>query len=170
VLSVRWGVPPALGAVAAMVGTALSAFVIGLPALRLRGHYLSMATLGFNAILSVLFNELVPVTGGPNGLSGIPPINLFGFTFHTPMRFFWLAWLAGMVLMLIVARCSQAARVGRCAQWQAARWRRTAWASTRSAASSRRSSLRRSAPDSPVRSMPTSISTHRLTPSASRRR
>jgi branched-chain amino acid transport system permease protein len=103
VLSVRWGVPPALGAVAAMAGAALSAFVIGLPALRLKGHYLSMATLGFNAILSVLFNELVPVTGGPNGLSGIPPIDLFGFTFHTPMRFFWLAWLAGMVLMLIVA-------------------------------------------------------------------
>ena len=59
VLSTHWGVTPALGAVAAMSGAALSAFVIGLPALRLRGHSLSMATLGFNAILSVLFNELV---------------------------------------------------------------------------------------------------------------
>lgn len=112
VLSVRWGVPPAFGALAAMAGAAVSAFVIGVPALRLRGHYLSMATLGFNAILSVLFNELVSVTGGPNGLSGVPPIALFGFAFDTPARFFWLAWLAGLVLMLLVASLL-ASRAGR---------------------------------------------------------
>jgi branched-chain amino acid transport system permease protein len=103
VLSVRWGVTPALGALAAMAGAALSAFVIGLPALRLRGHYLSMATLGFNAILSVLFNELVSVTGGPNGLSGVPAISFFGFAFDTPGRFFWLAWFGGLAMMLLVA-------------------------------------------------------------------
>lgn len=112
VLSVRWGVPPAIGALAAMAGAALSAFVIGLPALRLRGHYLSMATLGFNAILSVLFNELVTVTGGPNGLSGVPPIALFGFAFDTPARFFWLAWLGGLGVMLLVASLL-ASRAGR---------------------------------------------------------
>lgn len=112
VLSVRWGVPPAIGALAAMAGAALSAFVIGLPALRLRGHYLSMATLGFNAILSVLFNELVSVTGGPNGLSGVPPIALFGFAFDTPARFFWLAWLGGFAVMLLVASLL-ASRAGR---------------------------------------------------------
>ncbi|MGO4392361.1 branched-chain amino acid ABC transporter permease [Variovorax sp. M-6] len=112
VLSVRWGVPPAIGALAAMAGAALSAFVIGLPALRLRGHYLSMATLGFNAILSVLFNELVSVTGGPNGLSGVPPIALFGFAFDTPARFFWLAWLGGLAVMLLVASLL-ASRAGR---------------------------------------------------------
>jgi len=112
VLSIRWGVPPAMGAVAAMAGAALSAFVIGLPALRLRGHYLSMATLGFNAILSVLFNELVGLTGGPNGLSGIPPMSFFGFSLDTPERFFWLAWAAGLVMMLLLA-CLLASRAGR---------------------------------------------------------
>ncbi|CAN5716174.1 branched-chain amino acid ABC transporter permease [soil metagenome] len=112
VLSVRYGVPPAFSAVLAMIGAALSAVIIGLPALRLRGHYLSMATLGFNAILTVLFNELVPFTGGPNGLSGIPPINLFGFEFGTPGRFFWLAWVAGLALMLLIASLL-ASRAGR---------------------------------------------------------
>ena len=112
VLSTHWGVTPALGAVAAMSGAALSAFVIGLPALRLRGHYLSMATLGFNAILSVLFNELVTVTGGPNGLSGIPPMSFFSFSFDTPERFFWLAWTAGLVMMLLLASLL-ASRAGR---------------------------------------------------------
>ncbi|MCY1163241.1 MAG: branched-chain amino acid ABC transporter permease [Pseudomonadota bacterium] len=112
VLAMRWGVPPVLGALVAMAMTAFSAFVIGLPALRLSGHYLSMATLGFNAILSVLFNELVSVTGGPNGLSGVPPMSVFGFVFDTPGKFFWLAWGAGLVLMLLVASLL-ASRAGR---------------------------------------------------------
>ncbi|MGH8796995.1 MAG: branched-chain amino acid ABC transporter permease [Caldimonas sp.] len=111
-LALKYGVAPLLGVLAALAGTALAAFVIGLPALRLRGNYLAMATLGFNAILSVLFNELVPLTGGPNGLAGIPPIALAGITFDTAGRFFWLAWLAGGVLMVLLALLL-ASRAGR---------------------------------------------------------
>ena len=103
VLAVKYGVPPLLGVFVALVGSALSALIIGLPALRLRGNYLAMATLGFNAILSVLFNELVPLTGGPNGLANIPPISVAGLTFDTAGRFFWLAWLAGGAMMVLLA-------------------------------------------------------------------
>jgi len=111
-LAVHQGVPPFLAVVAALVGAALAALVIGLPALRLRGNYLAMATLGFNAILFVLFNELVPITGGPNGLAGIPPISVGSFELGTPARFFWLAWLAGGVLMVLLATLL-ASRAGR---------------------------------------------------------
>jgi branched-chain amino acid transport system permease protein len=109
VLATKYGVPALLGLCAALVGTA---FVIGLPALRLRGNYLAMATLGFNAILSVLFNELVPLTGGPNGLAGIPPFSLGGFALDTAARFFWLAWFCGAVLMVVLALL-MASRAGR---------------------------------------------------------
>ena len=102
-LALKAGLPPWLGVVAAPVGTALAALVIGLPALRLRGHYLAMATLGFNAILSVLFVELVSITGGPNGLAGIPPLAVGSVSLDGAKRFFWLAWLAGAVLMVLVA-------------------------------------------------------------------
>jgi len=102
VLSVKWGVTPALGAVAAVVATAAAATLIALPTLRLRGHYLAMGTLGFNAILSVLFVELVPLTGGPNGLSGIAPVRLFGFELDTPGRYYPLAWTAGFVVMFLI--------------------------------------------------------------------
>jgi len=112
VLSLRYGVPPILGLILALLGSTVAALLIGLPALRLRGHYLAMATLGFNAILSVLFVELVPLTGGPNGLAGIPPFTLLGLTFDTPARFFWLAWAAGLILMLLVASLL-ASRAGR---------------------------------------------------------
>jgi branched-chain amino acid transport system permease protein len=111
-LALKYGVAPLLGVLAALAGTALAAFVIGLPALRLRGNYLAMATLGFNAILSVLFNELVPLTGGPNGLAGIPPIGVAGIALDTAGRFFWLAWLAGGVLMVLLALLL-ASRAGR---------------------------------------------------------
>lgn len=112
VLSLRYGVPPVLGVLCALLGAGLSAVLIGLPALRLRGHYLAMATLGFNAILSVMFNELVPLTGGPNGLANIPPLALGGFAFDTPQRFFWLAWVAGLIIMVLIALLL-ASRMGR---------------------------------------------------------
>lgn len=102
VLSVRWGVTPLLGTLAAVALTALAATLIALPTLRLRGHYLAMGTLGFNAILSVLFVELVPLTGGPNGLSGIAPFRLFGIDLDTPSRFFPLMWVAGFVVMFLI--------------------------------------------------------------------
>jgi branched-chain amino acid transport system permease protein len=112
VLSVKYGLPPVLGLLAAPLGAALAALVIGLPALRLRGNYLAMATLGFNAILSVLFVELVGLTGGPNGLAGIPPIRLFGVSIDGAARFYWLAWIAGAALMAVLALLL-ASRAGR---------------------------------------------------------
>lgn len=102
VLSVRYGVAPLTGTLVAVVATALAATLIALPTLRLRGHYLAMGTLGFNAILSVLFVELVPLTGGPNGLSGIAPFRLLGIELDTSRRFFPLAWAAGFVVMFLI--------------------------------------------------------------------
>jgi branched-chain amino acid transport system permease protein len=88
---------------AAIVGTTAAAAAIGLPTLRLRGHYLAMGTLGFNAILTVLFTELVPLTGGPNGLAGIAPLSIFGYELDTPTKFFFAAWgLTGLVMLLIL--------------------------------------------------------------------
>jgi branched-chain amino acid transport system permease protein len=71
-----------------------------------------MGTLGFNAILTVLFNELVPLTGGPNGLAGIAPFGLFGFELDTPLRFFFVAWLLAGVVMLLILNLV-AGRIGR---------------------------------------------------------
>jgi branched-chain amino acid transport system permease protein len=103
VLSVRYGVPPAAGMLAAIIGTTVAAAAIGLPTLRLRGHYLAMGTLGFNAILTVLFTELVGLTGGPNGLAGIAPLSLFGYALETPTRYFFVVWaLSGVVMLLIL--------------------------------------------------------------------
>ncbi len=52
--------------------SALIAFLIGIPVLRLRGHYLAVATLGLVAILQAIFLNWIPITRGALGISGIP--------------------------------------------------------------------------------------------------
>ena len=57
-----------LGATLAGIGGLL----LALPSLRLKGHYLAMATLGFGEIMHIAFVEAKPVTGGIDGIGGIP--------------------------------------------------------------------------------------------------
>jgi branched-chain amino acid transport system permease protein len=67
---VQWSFLPAMllgGVLAAVVG-----FIISWPALRLRGDYLAIATLGFGEIIRVLFVNMQTVTNGSLGLKGIP--------------------------------------------------------------------------------------------------
>ncbi|WP_429950484.1 high-affinity branched-chain amino acid ABC transporter permease LivM [Comamonas sediminis] len=69
-----WEALPLSGAAAALFG-----FLLGFPVLRLRGDYLAIVTLGFGEIIRLLLVNLVDVTGGPDGISGIPKPTLFGF-------------------------------------------------------------------------------------------
>jgi branched-chain amino acid transport system permease protein len=72
------GIPAALAAVAAIAITALVGLLLGWPTLRLRGHYLALATLAFAVIVETLLVNADVLTGGADGLSGIPGIGLAG--------------------------------------------------------------------------------------------
>ncbi|AKQ55656.1 branched-chain amino acid ABC transporter permease [Bordetella hinzii] len=100
ILSAQYGASPWLGLLAAVLCSALVALLVGLPTLRLRGHYLAMATVGLNAILSVLFVGLVGLTGGPNGLAGVPSFSLGAWDLGNPSAFYFLAWALGGLAML----------------------------------------------------------------------
>ncbi len=71
-----WATVPCAGALAAIV-----AGMIGGPVLRLRGDYLAIVTLGFAEITRLIIINIPELTGGPNGLSGIPRPTLFGLEF-----------------------------------------------------------------------------------------
>jgi branched-chain amino acid transport system permease protein len=58
--------------------SALFGFILGFPVLRLRGDYLAIVTLGFGEIIRLLLNNLTTLTGGPDGVSGIPKPTVFG--------------------------------------------------------------------------------------------
>lgn len=70
-----WPAPLALSATAAAVG--LVAYAIARPILKLKGHYLAMGTLGLGIIVSIVLNEEVGLTGGPDGMP-VAALTLFG--------------------------------------------------------------------------------------------
>jgi branched-chain amino acid transport system permease protein len=96
ILTTTYGLPawPVIGAVAVVVG--LFAWMLGVPTLRLHGHYLAMATVGFNIVVYTVLIQWDRVTGGPSGLSGIPPLAVGGFRFASDVRFHYLAWAVAL--------------------------------------------------------------------------
>ncbi len=92
ILVARYGWPP-LGALAtAVAGVALVAYVIGRPILKLKGHYLAMATLGLGIIISIVVATEDGVTGGPDGMS-VPPFAVFGHALSGEHVWYWLVGL-----------------------------------------------------------------------------
>jgi len=71
-----WEALPFSGLVAASFGV-----ILGFPVLRLRGDYLAIVTLGFGEIIRIVLLNWAPVTGGPNGIGGIPRPSFFGLPF-----------------------------------------------------------------------------------------
>ena len=59
ILSARYGWPPAAALAATTLGVALLALAVGRPILRLKGHYLAMATLGMGIIISIVVTILI---------------------------------------------------------------------------------------------------------------
>jgi len=71
--------------------TGLFGFLLGMPALRLRGDYLAIVTLGFGEIVRLVFVNWKTLTRGPAGLPGIPSPQVFGFTISGRTEFYYLA-------------------------------------------------------------------------------
>jgi len=95
------GVPWLLALVGGVAIAAIGGLLIALPSLRLKGHYLAMATLGFGEIMLFFFTETESITGGSNGLRGIPSARLGPLEFATPVAKYFLVWaVVGIVLLL----------------------------------------------------------------------
>lgn len=80
-LSNYWGISFWMALPLGALLAALFGLVLGFPVLRLRGDYLAIVTLGFGEIIRILLNNWTSVTGGPNGIGGIPDPTLFGMEF-----------------------------------------------------------------------------------------
>lgn len=112
ILTVTYGVSPWLALVLAGLVTATIALVIGIPTLKLHGHYLVMATLGFNLITNIIIVQCDSVTGGPSGFPGVPPLAIGHWAFDSDIKMYFLIWsmaFIGIVLGLNLSR----SRVGR---------------------------------------------------------
>jgi len=105
-----WSPWAAMGAAVLLV-TGVAA-IVGIPTLRLKGHYLAMATLGFASIIHILAVATVDLTGGPSGLLDIPRLSIFGYPLDSDRRYFYFSW-AVVVVGLYVAFNLINSRVGR---------------------------------------------------------
>jgi branched-chain amino acid transport system permease protein len=101
VLSKTYSVNPWLAMLLAAAATGSFAYVIGFPIFRLRGNYLAMATLGLGLIMWILFRQLSQITGGPDGMSGIPYLSVGGFIFDTSFKRYFLVWFFSVAILFL---------------------------------------------------------------------
>jgi branched-chain amino acid transport system permease protein len=80
ILTVQYGMEPLLALIVSMIIAGFFALIIGYPTLRLRGHYLAMATFSLGLITYDISIQWTSVTQGYMGYAGIPPLGIANFT------------------------------------------------------------------------------------------
>jgi len=112
ILTSRFGWNPVAAMPIGMLASGAVAWLIGIPALRLKGHYLAMATLGFGVIVHIVLGEEVAWTGGPSGMSDIPRLRFGGVRITGEIAWYYIVWVTvfiGLVFCFHILR----SRVGR---------------------------------------------------------
>jgi branched-chain amino acid transport system permease protein len=112
ILCTEYGWPPLAALIASAVLAMAAAAVIGMPTLRLKGHYLAMATLALGLIVYQLAVQLKSITFGFLGISGIPTLGIGPFKLDSDVEYYYVVWLAVALAVWISARIIDS-RVGR---------------------------------------------------------
>jgi branched-chain amino acid transport system permease protein len=112
-----WVALPLGGIVSAIAG-----FLLGFPALRLRGFYLAVVTLGFLEVSQILIEQLPTITGGVRGISSPRPA-LLGYALSSDLAFYYVIltitlltiWCAHSLLRSPTGRAFEAIRTSEAA-------------------------------------------------------
>ena len=120
IVASRFGVNPWLALVAGIVLSVIIAWLIGLVTLRLKGHFLALATLAWGLVITGVLRNWIPVTGGSTGLGGatghrFPPLSFFGTELRGDRLYFVLVWGALLLVLLLTSNLMRS-RVGRAIQ------------------------------------------------------
>ncbi|AMN43932.1 branched-chain amino acid ABC transporter permease [Rhodoplanes sp. Z2-YC6860] len=84
------GVPAWASLIAGAAVAALIAFVVGRPILKLKGHYLAVATLGMGLLIGMVFTNEARWTGGPDGMP-VSRLVLFGWIARGTQTWYWIS-------------------------------------------------------------------------------
>jgi len=115
ILTANYGWSPVLALIIGVLGVSVLAYLVARPILRLRGHYLAMATLGLGIIIAIVLNTEEGLTGGPDGMV-VPPFSLFGWELYGERTWYWVVgallvfavWLALNIIDSPVGRAMRA--------------------------------------------------------------
>ena len=103
-LSLKAGMPFLICMLGAMVFAGFCALVIGAILLRLSGTFFTFSTVALVLIVYDLFTNLRTLTGGPDGMGGIPPFNIGSFVADTSPKNFYFLFVASILAALFVHR------------------------------------------------------------------
>ena len=115
ILSTRAELSPWLGIIGGILLSVFVAWLIGLITLRLKGHFLALATLAWGIVLSGIMLNWRVVTGGANGYgidNKIPPLNFFGLELSEPRQVYVVIWVCVFVVLFLSINLMRS-RVGR---------------------------------------------------------
>lgn len=104
----HWGFTliPALAFGAAAAG--VMGLIIGIPALRIKGLYLAVATMGFSFIVMEVIDRLKSITGGAGGIS-VKPATVLGYRFEADIPYYYLALFCSLCLVIAAKNLSMSA-------------------------------------------------------------
>lgn len=97
---------------AAIVITAICGLILAIPALKVKGSYLALLTMGFGEVVRIVMVNWTPVTNGTAGVLGIESPSLFGFRFDTLSKYYYLI-VVFVVLGILYQRALVRTRTGR---------------------------------------------------------
>ncbi|MFZ6016882.1 MAG: ABC transporter permease subunit [Nitrospirota bacterium] len=92
--------------------TTVAGFLLAIPALRLRGDYLAIVTLGFGEIVRLILNNWDSMTRGPNGISGIAPPVIMSISL-SKLSFYYYFVLLFVILTVFITTRVYSSRIGR---------------------------------------------------------
>lgn len=130
ILTAQFGYSPLVGILVGIALNSLVAFIVGIPTLKLRGHYLAMATLGIGEVIHIMaqadtedFTDLLrwigikvglapaalttalapyrSMTGGPSGFGQIPPLGIGSWELGSPTQWFYFIWFICLLAMIL---------------------------------------------------------------------
>jgi branched-chain amino acid transport system permease protein len=102
-MSLNWHLPFPLAALSAILVAGACGLALGLPTLRLKEDYLAIVTLGFGVIVDLVFLNL-EITGGPDGLAGIPSPRFLGISFRPAAVYLVLVAVAVLLVLVFTYR------------------------------------------------------------------
>jgi branched-chain amino acid transport system permease protein len=100
ILTVRYNVDPWLAMLLGLLITLVISVLVGIPTLKLKEHFLALATIGFNVIVYILLLGLYKYTGGAGGLAGIRNLSLFGMSFRSELSYYIFVWIFVLLMAL----------------------------------------------------------------------
>ena len=102
ILVTQYGLTALEGTFIGMICAVICAFALSIFTMKLRGHYLALATLAFGLLVDSLTVGLTDLTGGPSGLVGIPSFSIGSYAFDTTQKMYFLVLLTVVVLLMLL--------------------------------------------------------------------